>query len=177
MSSVVDVAGGKSLAMIGLGSNLDFPLEQIRRAVGEIGGLPECRVCAVSSMYESAPIGGVEQPVFINAVAQIETSLSPQALMANLLDIERAHHRVRVARNGSRTLDLDILVFGDQCIDEPSLVIPHAAMHQRAFVLLPLIELNPELTIPGRGLAREFLSRVGGQTVRKLLAMESQSRP
>jgi 2-amino-4-hydroxy-6-hydroxymethyldihydropteridine diphosphokinase len=159
--------------MIGLGSNLEDPARQIRQAVKEIGALAHCRLIAVSSLYESAPIGGVEQPAFVNAVAQVETSLTPGQLMASLLAIEIAHDRVRTIKNGPRTLDLDILLFDDRHIDEPNIVAPHPRAHERAFVLLPLLELDPELYIPGKGMARDFVNSVSDQMVRKLAEHES----
>lgn len=163
-----------SLVMIGLGSNMRDPVWQIRTALREIDDLEGCSLLRVSSLYESAPVGGVEQPAFINAVAEIETTLSPQVLIAGLLAIERSHDRVRSVKNGPRTLDLDILVFNDWQLDGVDLVTPHPRAHERAFVLLPLLELAPELYIPGKGSARDFLPQVRGQSVRKMLETESQ---
>ncbi len=158
--------------MIGLGSNLQNPAKQIRDAFGEINAIGQCRLLATSSLYESEPVGGIEQPAFINAVAQIETTLAPEQLMDALLEIEKTHERVRSIKNGPRTLDLDILLFDDRLINEPNVVTPHPRAHERAFVLLPLLELDPELYIPGRGMARDFLQSVSDQVVRKLCNSE-----
>jgi 2-amino-4-hydroxy-6-hydroxymethyldihydropteridine diphosphokinase len=159
--------------MIGLGSNMQNPVRQIHQALNEIGALDQCRLVAVSSLYSSAPIGGVAQPTFINAVAQIETSLAPAELMRALLNVEIAHDRVRTIKNGPRTIDLDILLYDDLQINEANIVVPHPRAHERAFVLLPLLELDPELYIPGRGGARELAALVRDQIVRRLAKEES----
>ena len=172
-----DLSTLHSRVMIGLGSNMSEPIRQIRTALREIDELAGCSLMRVSSLYESAPIGGVAQPPFVNAVAEIETTLSPQVLMARLLDIERLHDRVRTVKNGPRTLDLDILVFNDWCLDEVEVTTPHPRAHERAFVLLPLLELAPELYIPGKGLARDFLPQVSGQSVRKMIETEGRPKP
>jgi 2-amino-4-hydroxy-6-hydroxymethyldihydropteridine diphosphokinase len=156
-----------SRAVIGLGSNMDNPVEQIRDALEKIAALPDCSLTKISAMYQSAPVGGVEQANFINAIAEVETTLTPQKLMACLLDIERRHDRVRTTRNGPRTLDLDIVMFNDWRINEPDLVVPHPRAHERAFVLLPLIEISPEIVIPGVGAAKSLLEGVSGQSVER----------
>lgn len=163
--------------MVGLGSNMDGPIEQILTALRELDELPGCSLVQASSLYETAAVGGVEQPAFVNAVAKLETTLSPHELMTGLLDIERRHDRVRTIRNGPRTLDLDILVFNELLMNEPELVTPHPRAHQRAFVLIPLLELDPELYIPGRGRARDFLPQVSGQSIRKILDGEGRQTP
>jgi 2-amino-4-hydroxy-6-hydroxymethyldihydropteridine diphosphokinase len=156
-----------SRVMIGLGSNMDRPAEQIQTALREIASTPECLLLKTSSLYQSAPVGGVEQANFINAVAEIETTLSPRALMTRLLEIEHQHDRVRTTRNGPRTLDLDILMFNDWRIDEPDLVVPHPRAHERAFVLLPLVEISPEISIPGVGAVKALLPNVSEQSVER----------
>jgi 2-amino-4-hydroxy-6-hydroxymethyldihydropteridine diphosphokinase len=161
--------------MLGLGSNLSDPVAQLQRAVQEIDALPNCRLLKMSSLYESAPIGGVEQPAFVNAVAEIETTLAPTELMSALLAIERAHDRVREVKNGPRTLDLDILLFGDLQLDLEAVTTPHPRAHQRAFVLLPLLEIAPDLTIPGRGAARDYLASVSGQLVHRIAETKRQA--
>ncbi|MBC7625413.1 MAG: 2-amino-4-hydroxy-6-hydroxymethyldihydropteridine diphosphokinase [Aeromicrobium sp.] len=160
--------------MIGLGSNMDHPVKQIQDALREIAATPACSVIKMSMMYESSPVGGVEQAHFINAVAEIETTLTPRAMMARLLEIELQHGRVRTTRNGPRTLDLDILMFNDWLIDEPDLVIPHPRAHERAFVLLPLIEISPDISIPGVGVAHKFLASVSAQAVERYVGHERQ---
>ncbi len=156
-----------SRAMIGLGSNMDHPVKQIQDALSEIAALPDCAITKTSAMYQSAPVGGVAQANFVNAVAEVETTLSPRELMACLLDIERQHARVRTTRNGPRTLDLDILMFNDWRINEPDLVVPHPRAHERAFVLLPLLEVSPQISIPGVGTATALLPKVSEQSIER----------
>ena len=155
-------------AFIGLGGNLDSPKSRVQGAFDALGTLPGVRLLACSSLYASSPVGLTEQPDFINAVALIETTLAPQALLNALLDLERAAGRVRLARFGPRTLDIDILLYDDCIIDEPGLSIPHPRMHERAFVLKPLLEIAPEASIPGRGAAREYLAQVMNQHCERL---------
>lgn len=156
-----------SRAMIGLGSNMGHPVRQIQDALNKIAVLPNCSLTKTSAMYQSAPVGGVEQANFINAVAEVETTLTPRELMAGLLDIERQHDRVRSSRNGPRTLDLDILLFNDWRINEPDLVVPHPRAHERAFVLLPLVEIAPDISIPGAGSVKALLPTVSEQSVER----------
>lgn len=144
-------------AFVGLGSNLDDPQKQILRALQALDTLPHTRVLAQSSLYRSAPIGYLEQPDFINAVAKLETVLSPRALLDALLGLERECGRTREFRNAPRTLDLDVLLYDDLCCHEHGLAIPHPQMHLRAFVLRPLLEIAPECVIPGIGLAQKAL--------------------
>jgi 2-amino-4-hydroxy-6-hydroxymethyldihydropteridine diphosphokinase len=141
---------------IGLGSNLAEPRRQLRAALDALGRIPESRLVAVSSLYLSDPLGPADQPRYNNAVAALDTSLSPLALLDALQAIELAQGRERKAeRWGPRTLDLDIVLFGDRLISEPRLTVPHYHMHARAFVLYPLAEIAPaELRLAdGRTLA------------------------
>ena len=133
-----------SRAFIALGSNLDDPASQIRRAFEELAELPSSRVLRCSSLYRSAPVGRLDQPEFINAAVQIETALSPRGLLTALLEIEHRHGRIREYPNSPRTLDLDILMYDGVKCDEPDLILPHPRMHQRAFVLQPLLEIGPD---------------------------------
>ena len=144
-------------AAIALGSNLDDPEAQVRRAFGEIAALPETWVTARSALYRTAPVGFADQPPFVNACAKVETRLSPRALLDGLLAIEARHGRSRGIPNGPRTLDLDIVLYGGATIDEPGLTVPHPRAHERAFVLEPLLEVWPEAEIPGRGRAKDFV--------------------
>lgn len=144
----------RHIAFIGLGSNLEEPRSQLQRAFADLGGLPETRLLECSSLYRSAPLGYMDQPDFVNAVAKIETSLSPQSLLQALLEIEHQHGRERTFRNAPRTLDLDILLYGELQLHEHGLTIPHQQMHLRAFVLQPLLELAPDCIIPKVGQAR-----------------------
>ncbi len=173
--SAINLTAFRSTVFIGLGSNLSEPARQLREALQEIDELPETALIKVSSFYESAPIGLANQSMFVNAVAQVETTQSPQQLMAQLLGIESRHQRVRAEKNGPRTLDLDILIFNEWRIDEPDLVTPHPRAHERAFVLYPLIEIAPELYIPGKGLAKTFLSGVVNQVIHKIDEYHSQT--
>ncbi len=138
-------------AFIGLGSNLDDPVAQIKRAFELLATIPDTEVVAQSSLYQSPPFGPVEQPDFVNAVAKVQTFLDAPTLLQQLQGIERSQGRIRGERWGPRILDLDLLVFSDQEIDEPNLEIPHPGIAERNFVLLPLREIAPELVIPGLG--------------------------
>lgn len=144
---------------IGLGSNLATPLTQLRSALAALAALPHTSLIAQSSFYASDPLGPADQPRYVNAVAALDTELSPLALLDALQTIELEQGRTRKAeRWGPRTLDLDILLFGERQLDEPRLTVPHYHMHARAFVLYPLAEIAPALRLPdGRPLS-ELLS-------------------
>jgi 2-amino-4-hydroxy-6-hydroxymethyldihydropteridine diphosphokinase len=141
------------IAFIALGSNLEEPIAQVNRAMREIVSLPQTQQIQVSSLYSTAPVGYIDQPPFINAVMQISTALSPQALLAALLNIEAEHQRRRVLRNGPRTLDCDILLYSDMTVNEANLHIPHPRLHQRAFVLVPLAEIAPHQMVGDKSVA------------------------
>jgi 2-amino-4-hydroxy-6-hydroxymethyldihydropteridine diphosphokinase len=155
-------------AYIGLGANLASPRAQLAAAFDELDGLPLTRVVARSSLYRSAPLGYAEQPDFVNAVARIETGLPPERLLAALHEIETRHGRERSFPNAPRTLDLDLLLYGDRAIERADLRLPHPRMHERAFVLAPLVELDPEAEIPGRGRAVEWLARCAEQRIERI---------
>lgn len=155
-------------AFIGLGANLGDPRGQIGAALEAIGAMPATRLSARSSFYRSAPIGYAAQPDFLNAVAQIETGLAPRALLDALLAIEHGAGRSRSFASAPRTLDLDLLLYGDMVIGEPGLSVPHPRMHTRAFVLEPLAEIAPGIEIPGQGAIAPLLAACGGQSIRKL---------
>jgi len=136
-------------AYIALGSNLDEPARQLQRAVGELAALPDTRLEQVSSVYRSAAVGPGAQPDYLNAAARLATRLEPEALLDALQRIEQFQGRQRGARWGPRTLDLDILLYGDRQIHSPRLTIPHPRMHEREFVLYPLREIsNTNLQLP-----------------------------
>jgi 2-amino-4-hydroxy-6-hydroxymethyldihydropteridine diphosphokinase len=160
-------------AYIGLGANLDDPTKQVRAGLQALAGLTDTRLAAVSSLYRTAPVGYVDQPDFINAVAQLETSLTPRGLLEALLAIEHQHGRVREFTNAPRTLDLDVLLYGDEAVTEPGLTIPHPRMHERAFVMVPLAEIAPDAFVPGRGRARDLLKSLDASSVSKLEAAQS----
>jgi 2-amino-4-hydroxy-6-hydroxymethyldihydropteridine diphosphokinase len=155
-------------AFIALGSNLGDPEGKVRQGIAALAELPQSRLAAASSLYRSAAVGYADQPDFINAVAQISTALAPQALLAALLALEKHYGRERSFRNAPRTLDLDLLLYDAQCIAEPGLTVPHPRMHQRAFVLAPLVEIAPACVIPGMGPAAAWLARCADQSVDRL---------
>jgi len=140
-------------AFIGLGSNLGERESHIRRAVEELGKAPRTKFVRLSSVYDTDPVGDVDQPRFLNAVAWVESDLSPGELLWNLLLIEKRLGRVRSAarRWGPRTIDLDLIFFGDRVVEEPGLTVPHLEAHNRAFVLAPLAELEPTFVHPTLG--------------------------
>ncbi len=149
-------------AWIGIGANLGDPMTTLRDAVRELGCLPHTQLDAVSQPWQSAAIGA-DGPRFVNAVARLSTALGPHALLDALLAIEARHGRKRTARNAPRTLDLDLLLLGNRRLDDDRLALPHPRLHQRRFVLGPLLELDPLLEIPGLGPARDWLARVAAQ--------------
>lgn len=130
------------------------------RALDELDQVPGTRVVARSSLYRTAPVGYADQPAFVNAVAQVDTALQPKALLRALLDLEQLHGRRRSVPNAPRTLDLDLLLYGDSVIADAELTLPHPRMHERAFVLAPLAEIAADEVVPGRGRVAELLDRV-----------------
>ncbi|MCL2655980.1 MAG: 2-amino-4-hydroxy-6-hydroxymethyldihydropteridine diphosphokinase [Betaproteobacteria bacterium] len=163
-----DCAHPITTAWIGLGANIGQPWEAIETALAALDALPETRLTARSSLYRSAPIDAPGQPDFYNAVARIETALTPSSLLRELESIEHAHGRERSFQNAPRTLDLDLLLYGDAAIALPDLVVPHPRMHLRAFVLVPLAEIEPQLEIPGVGTLVELLPTVADQAIERL---------
>jgi 2-amino-4-hydroxy-6-hydroxymethyldihydropteridine diphosphokinase len=155
-------------AFIGLGSNLGDPESRVRQAIAALAELPQVQLAAASSLYRSAPLGHADQADFVNAVARLSTGLAPQPLLAALLAIEARFGRERSFRNAPRTLDLDLLLYDAQTIAEPGLVVPHPRMHERAFVLAPLVEIAPACVIPGRGPATNWLARCRDQSIERL---------
>jgi 2-amino-4-hydroxy-6-hydroxymethyldihydropteridine diphosphokinase len=138
-------------AFIGLGSNLGEREAMIRLALDDLARLPSTTLTRVSSLYDTEPVGEVDQPNFLNAVAQIDTELTARQLLWNLQLIEKRLGRVRTQRWGPRTIDLDLLLYGFQVVDEPDLKVPHPEMTRRSFVLVPLVELDPLLEHPETG--------------------------
>jgi len=155
-------------AFVGIGANLGDPVARVREAITALAALPQTQLVAASSLYRSAPLGYTAQDDFVNAACLLETSLAPRALLDRLRAIEEAAGRERPFRNAPRTLDLDLLLYGGDVIDEPGLAVPHPGLHERAFALAPVVELDPECVIPGRGPAREWLARAAGQRIEKL---------
>ncbi len=134
-----------TVAYVGIGSNLADPRGQVLDALAELDRLQHTRVVKKSSLYRSAPLGHAAQPDFVNAVAQLETGLPAERLLAELQEIEARHGRRPSFRNAPRPLDLDVLLYGDAGLSLPTLTVPHPRMHERAFVLRPLIEISPEM--------------------------------
>ena len=155
-------------AFIALGANLGDPAATVKAAFAALANLPDSRIVHCSSLYRTAPVGITEQPEFVNAVAQLETGLAPEALLDALLVIEQPFRRIRAGRNGPRTLDLDLLLYGDQFVSLPRLTLPHPRLHLRAFVLYPLAEIAPDLKIPGRGTVAAWLPAVANQGIVRL---------
>jgi 2-amino-4-hydroxy-6-hydroxymethyldihydropteridine diphosphokinase len=149
-------------AFVGLGSNLGERETTLRAAIGRLRTIPNVEVLGVSSLRDTEPVGNVDQPRFLNGAVELETDLSARALLGILLELERAFGRDRSTAPpmGPRTLDLDLLVYGDATIDEPLLEVPHPRLHERRFVLEPLAELDPGLEIPGQGPVQDLLSKL-----------------
>ena len=161
----------RTLAFVGLGSNLVHPRRQIARALRRLAALPRTTLLRISGNYLSAPVGtSTPQPDYVNAVALVATALPPRALLARLQALERRQGRTRdrkAGRNAARSLDLDLLLYGRLRLDTRGLALPHPRMHQRAFVLRPLQDIAPAATIPGRGLARRHAAAARDQRIER----------
>ena len=156
-----------SRAYVGLGANLGDRAATLARALELLGQRAEIEIVAVSSFRETDPVGYLDQPRFLNAAAAVETSLSPQALLDGLLDVERELGRTREGpRYGPRTVDLDLLLIEGVTVDEPGLTLPHPRLHERTFALESLVELDPSIVIPGKGTVEQLLSELGTQPTR-----------
>jgi 2-amino-4-hydroxy-6-hydroxymethyldihydropteridine diphosphokinase len=154
---------------VGLGSNLDDPVEQVRSALIELQPLAQDEHVLSSPLYRSRPMGPADQPDYINAVAGFTTTLTALGLLARLQEIELSHGRSREGeRWGPRTLDLDMLLYGRHIIDDPELTIPHPGLHLRAFVLQPLYDIAPTLAIPGKGRLEELVASIRKDDIEKL---------
>ena len=156
------------IAHVGLGANLADPVRQVQEGIRELSQLPRTRLLRHSALYRTAPVGEPDQPDFVNAVAVVDTALSAGALLRELLALEARHGRVRSKANAPRTLDLDLLLFGGQVISAPGLEVPHPRMHQRAFVLVPLVEVTPDALIPGHGSAADLVAELADQPVTRI---------
>lgn len=161
---------GHVTAWISLGSNLGPSRVLLRSALDHVGRLERTSVTGVSSLYETPPWGDTDQDAFLNAVARLDTGLGPGALLSSLLDIEGALGRRRDGerRWGPRHIDLDLLLHGDHRVVTPELVLPHPRMAERAFVLVPLADLAPDLELPGHGMVRDCLARLGREGIREI---------
>ena len=157
------------IAYIGLGSNLAKPVVQIKSARIAIASLAGVQELAFSSLYHSLPMGPQDQPDYVNAVMGVATDLLPMDLLHSLQNIENSHGRVRKGdRWGARTLDLDILIYGDQEIDLPDLTVPHKGLAERSFVLYPLFEIAPQLLVPGKGPIADLVAECPLSGLRRL---------
>ena len=155
-------------AFVGLGANLGSPETQVRGAIAALAKFPRTRLLAASSLYRSAPVGVGGQPDFVNAVAKVETGLEARELLDELLGTEARFGRERPSPGAARTLDLDLLLYGDRIIDEPGLVVPHPRMHERAFVLMPLAEIAADASIPRKGSVKTLLAACRDQKIQKV---------
>ena len=161
------MSGVRTPCYIGIGANLGDARETVSRTIEMLGTLPQTRRVAQSSLFSSAPVDASGDD-YVNAVVKIETQLQPLQLLEALHALEQGFGRERPYRNAPRTLDLDILLYGDQVIQSDTLTVPHPRMSQRAFVLIPLLQIDPFITIPGHGPAHAFVPGVAGQSIRKI---------
>lgn len=157
-------------AFVALGSNLEDPQHQVLRALAELDSLPETRVIAKSALYRTVPVGYDNQPDFINAAAEVSTTLEPVALLRALLALETAHGRERPFPNAPRVLDLDLLLYDDLELHDPELTLPHPRLHERGFVLFPLADIAADANVPGQGKVRDLLRSLPDQGVERLAA-------
>ncbi|MDC7718538.1 2-amino-4-hydroxy-6-hydroxymethyldihydropteridine diphosphokinase [Vogesella sp. DC21W] len=157
-----------SRAVIALGSNLENPVQQVEAALAAIAALPGVALLRRSSCYQTAPVGYADQPDFINAVCEVETTLAPQALLAALLEVEQTFGRVRTFRNAPRVLDLDLLLVEGVVLDTAFLTLPHPRMHQRAFVMLPLAEMAADMQVGAHGAAADIAAGLDPAGVKRL---------
>jgi 2-amino-4-hydroxy-6-hydroxymethyldihydropteridine diphosphokinase len=155
-------------AYIGLGSNLDHPRSQVQAALQELDGIRATRLLKASALYQSAPMGSKDQPDYINAVAAIETSLEPEMLLTQLQQLEASHQRVRKEHWGPRTLDLDLLLYGNELIHSERLTVPHPGLKERNFVLIPLYEIAPDLILPDNHTLAELVKTCSREGLQRL---------
>ncbi|OOF37587.1 2-amino-4-hydroxy-6-hydroxymethyldihydropteridine diphosphokinase [Rodentibacter heidelbergensis] len=155
-------------AYIALGSNLNTPIEQLNSALKAIENLPQTRLLAVSAFYQSKPLGPQDQPDYVNAVAKIDTALAPLSLLDELQRIENEQGRVRLRRWGERTLDLDILLYGNEIIQNERLTVPHYDMHNRAFVIIPLMDISADLVLPNGTTLAELAKHFAHHSLKKI---------
>jgi len=153
--------------VIGLGSNLGRRLENLQGAIDTLFDAPGLEFVTMSSVYETEPVGGPEQGPYLNAVVIGETELDPHTLLERAMNVERAFGRVRTERWGPRTLDVDLIMVDDVIMEEPELTLPHPLAHERAFVLVPWVEADPDAELPGRGSAAALLASLDQSGVRR----------
>ena len=155
-------------AFVGIGANLADPEANVRRAIAMLSHTADTRVIATSSLYRTAPMGQLDQPDFVNAVVELETGLDAAALLDELLALEKAFGRQRSTRNAPRILDLDLLIYDDQCCESPHLTLPHPRISERAFVLVPLVEIAADVQVGQLGSAEELLADLSTDGVRRI---------
>jgi 2-amino-4-hydroxy-6-hydroxymethyldihydropteridine diphosphokinase len=155
---------------VGLGSNMDHPIGQLRRALTSLAAVPRTEVVRTSSFYANPPMGPQDQPDFVNAVAELNSTLAPVSLLTELQCIEFRHGRRRARRWGQRCLDLDLLLYGDSRVETERLTVPHPGMTERAFVLVPLAEIAPALLLPGGASAAAHARQFSGASLTVLSA-------
>ncbi len=157
-----------SRAVIALGSNLENPVQQVEAALAAIAALPGVSLLRRSACYQTVPVGYADQPDFINAVCEVETSLAPEALLAALLEVEQAFGRVRTFRNAPRVLDLDLLLVEGVVLETAFLTLPHPRMHERAFVMLPLADMAADMQVGNHGAAADIAAGLDAAGVKRL---------
>tara|TARA_B100000768_G_C11279949_1_gene377977 strand:+ start:884 stop:1363 length:480 start_codon:yes stop_codon:yes gene_type:complete len=157
-----------SIIFIALGSNLDSPKKQVKDGIFYISKINGVTLLKKSYLYETSPVGFLDQPNFINAVIKIESDLNPQKLLDKLLNIENFAGRIRINKNGPRTLDLDILLFDDLFLNENNLVIPHPRMHERLFVLIPLNDIDSNIVLPNHGPIKHIIKTLAPENINRI---------
>jgi 2-amino-4-hydroxy-6-hydroxymethyldihydropteridine diphosphokinase len=172
--SADDLRPRRRRVVLALGSNLGDRLENLQGAVDALFDAAGFGFVAVSPVYETAPVGGPEQPDYLNAVIVLDTALSARTILDRAHGVEEVFGRVRDQRWGPRTLDVDVIVCGDEVSDDPELTLPHPRAHERAFVLAPWHDVDPDATIPGRGRVADLLAAVGPDGVRRVMGSELQ---
>lgn len=158
-------------AFVGIGANLADPEANVRRAIEELALIADTRVAATSSLYRTAPVGFLDQPDFVNGVVELKTGLDPGALLDKLLSIEKDFGRERSTPNAPRILDLDLLIYGDQNFRSEHLTVPHPRMSERAFVLVPLVEIAADIPVGALGTAEELLASLATEGVERIGAV------
>ncbi|MFK7161714.1 2-amino-4-hydroxy-6-hydroxymethyldihydropteridine diphosphokinase [Marinospirillum sp. MEB164] len=162
-------------AWIGLGSNLDDPINQVTQALAELDQLDQTHLVTASQLWQSQPVGPQDQPDFINAVALIETQLAPLALLHQLQSLEQAHRRVRERHWGPRTLDLDLLAYEQQVMQTPELTLPHPRLYERAFVLKPWAAINPACILPPGQTIQYWLDQLPQAALNEVLPLQTET--
>jgi 2-amino-4-hydroxy-6-hydroxymethyldihydropteridine diphosphokinase len=160
----------KLMAYIGIGSNLDDPVSQVKEALEELDGIPDSVLVSQSSLYASKPMGPADQPDYVNAVAALDTLLSPEELLQALQKIEQRLGREREGEKwGPRIIDLDLLLYGKKTIQTDTLTVPHPGLHERDFVIIPLAEIAGNMSIPGKGQLSTLIAACENHSVKKLI--------